>query len=91
MKKAVGAILYHLSANTNDEERHKFCPRSQDSWCKFQADKITQKSTARNTQISQRFLGRNLLLKVQFPVVSLEYTNRKCGIYALVSNTGNYG
>ena len=44
-KKAVGAVLHHVSENENNEERHKFCPRSADSWCKFQADKITGKNT----------------------------------------------
>eukprot|EP00795_Rhopilema_esculentum_P000086 gene86-9701_t len=45
MKKAVGAVLYHISENESNEDRHKFCPRSADSWCKFQADKITEKNT----------------------------------------------
>ena len=45
MKKAVGAILYHLSENSDNEDRHKFCPRTAESWCKFQADKLTGKST----------------------------------------------
>ena len=45
MKKAVGAILYHMSENDDNEDRHKFCPRTADSWCKFQADKLTGKST----------------------------------------------
>ena len=45
MKKSVGAILYHLSQNENDEDRHKFCPPTKDSWCKFQSDKLTGKTT----------------------------------------------
>ena len=59
--------------------------------CKIEFPRNKKLVTARNTQISQCFLSRNLLLKVQFPVVSLEYTNRKCEIYSLVSNTRNYG
>ena len=45
MKKSVGAILYHLTENNDNEERHKFCPRTVDSWCKYQSDKLTGKET----------------------------------------------
>ena len=45
MKKSVGAILYHLTENADSEERHKFCPRTEDSWCKYQSDKLTGKET----------------------------------------------
>ena len=45
MKKSVGAILYHLTENDDNEERHKFCPRTKDSWCKYQSDKLTGKET----------------------------------------------
>ena len=47
MKKAVIAILFHCSDNVNMEERHKFCPRVAESWCKFQADNITNNRTYR--------------------------------------------
>ena len=39
------AILYYISENECNEDRHKFYPRSADSWCKFQAVKITGKDT----------------------------------------------
>lgn len=45
MKKAVIAILFHCSENVSMEERHKFCPRTAESWCKFQADQVTNKTT----------------------------------------------
>ena len=45
MKKSVAAVLFHYSESTSSEERHKFCLRTEDSWCKFQADKLTGKST----------------------------------------------
>ena len=45
MKKSVFAILFHFSDNSALEDRHKFCPRSPDSWCKYQSDKITKMST----------------------------------------------
>ena len=37
MKKSVAALLYH-DAEGSLEERPKFCPRTVDSWCKYQAD-----------------------------------------------------
>ena len=45
MKKAVIAILFHCTDNANIEERHKFCPRTAESWCKYQAEKINNKTT----------------------------------------------
>ena len=44
MKKAVGAVLYHCSDISDEEERHKFCPRESETWCKWQADKIRKTS-----------------------------------------------
>ena len=43
MKKGVGAVLYHCSDIENEHERHKFCPRDEDSWCKWWSDKIKYK------------------------------------------------
>lgn len=45
MKKSVWATLYHNSDIKDENVRHQFCPRSKDSWCLFQADKITGKTT----------------------------------------------
>ena len=38
MKKAVGAILWHCTDFENQEYRHRFCPRGNESWCKYQKD-----------------------------------------------------
>jgi len=35
MKKNVSAILYHCSDIKPDDERHKWCNRSPDSWCSY--------------------------------------------------------
>ena len=35
MKKAIGAILYHFTEIRDPYERHKFCPRDNNSWCKY--------------------------------------------------------
>lgn len=45
MKKSIIAILFHCSEHTNTTERHKYCPRGKDSWCKCQSDKETGKMT----------------------------------------------
>ena len=41
MKKAVGAVLHHCSDIEDENMRHRFCPATVDSWCKWQSDKIT--------------------------------------------------
>ena len=40
MKKAIGAVLFHCSDANDPEVRHRMFPRSHDTWCTFQADKI---------------------------------------------------
>lgn len=45
MKKNIAAALHHLSEAPTLEERHKWCPRTEDSWCKYQVDKIVGSST----------------------------------------------
>ena len=45
MRKAVAAVLHHSTNNSESEKRHQFCPRRPDSWCKYQKDKISGKST----------------------------------------------
>ena len=45
IKKSVAAVLFHCSESYDSETRHQFCLRTKDSWCKFQADKVTEKKT----------------------------------------------
>ena len=45
MKKAIGVVLFHSSESQCDEQRHLFCPRTKNSWCKWQSDQITGKET----------------------------------------------
>ena len=49
MKKAVGAVLFHCTDIDNEEMRHRYCPSTRDSWCKWQTDRIngTQHYTKR--------------------------------------------
>ena len=51
MKKAIGVVLFHCSESQCDEQRHLFCPRTKNSWCKWQSDQITGKETYK-TKIS---------------------------------------
>ena len=40
-KKSVWAVLYHNCDIADEDERHKFCPRTKDSWCIWQSNKLT--------------------------------------------------
>ena len=42
MKKSVIAILHHSSAIEDENDRHKYCPRTNTSWCKWWIDKLNQ-------------------------------------------------
>ncbi|MBY0580841.1 MAG: hypothetical protein K2P53_04080 [Rickettsiales bacterium] len=42
LKKAIGAVLFHCSEASSSDVRHAMCPRTIDTWCKFQADKINK-------------------------------------------------
>ena len=35
MKKCVGAILHHCTDTKDLEKRHRYCLRSEDSWCSY--------------------------------------------------------
>ena len=45
MRMAVAAALNHSTKNNDMDKRHHYCPRTADSWCKYQSDKITGKNT----------------------------------------------
>ena len=36
MKKSVGAILFHCSEASTEDNRHIYCPHGTESWCKWQ-------------------------------------------------------
>ena len=54
MKKAIAAIVHHCSDNDNMDERSKFCPCNEKTWCRYQRDKITGESTYKSSIIYQR-------------------------------------
>ena len=45
MKKCIWAVLFHNADIAGESVRHQFCPREIDSWCLWQSDKLTGKST----------------------------------------------
>ena len=45
LKKAIGAVLFNCSESECDEQRHLFCLRTENSWCKWQSNQITGKET----------------------------------------------
>ena len=47
MKKAIAATLWHCTEFNDEVFRHRYCPRSKDSWCKLQKDQFTGKDTYR--------------------------------------------
>lgn len=49
MKKSIGAVLYHCSDVADATLRHQFCPRTEDSWCKWQKDRLNNTDTYRQT------------------------------------------
>ena len=49
MKKATGAILYHCTDFQDAEFRHQLCPRTEETWCKWQYDKLKGTSKYKNS------------------------------------------
>ena len=76
MKKSVGAILYHLTENDDNEERHKFCPRTEDGWCKYQSDKLTGKETYKS-KVNLPAASKSAILPI-FPDLSKDELLSKC-------------
>eukprot|EP00112_Aurelia_sp_Birch-Aquarium-sp1_P019844 Seg4999.1 transcript_id=Seg4999.1/GoldUCD/mRNA.D3Y31 product="hypothetical protein" protein_id=Seg4999.1/GoldUCD/D3Y31 len=83
MKKAIFAILFHCSENKDIEDRHKFCPRSADSWCKYQSNKITGESTYKE-KISLPLAVRDVLKPI-FTDLSSDHLLEKC-VHGLTQN-----
>ena len=44
LKKSIAAAFYHCCDATSPETRHKFCPKSDTSWCKYEPDSINSTS-----------------------------------------------
>ena len=76
MKKAVGAVLWHCT-NFNDEAfRHRFCPKNETSWCKWQRDQITGKCTYKRNVSLPEWIHE--LIKPIFQDLSSDELLSKC-------------
>ena len=74
MRKAVAAVLHHSTKNDDMDKRHQYCPRTADSWCKDQSDKITGKNT---------YVERIIIDKTD--VIAPTFSHKDVGSEALLS------
>ena len=61
MKDSIMAVLYHCTMLEDSEERHKYCPKGEDTWCLYQ--KTNQKVEKQSHYLDKVFLE---LLKPTF-------------------------
>ena len=62
MRKATGAVLYHCTDFKNQDYRHSICPNDENSWCKYQLDKVNGIQKYKDTiNIPVNILGRRTL------------------------------
>ena len=83
MKNAVLASLFHVSSS-KDNEWHDYCPRTTDSWCLFERDKINKTSTYK----SGVGIPRNIVLENLRPIykdLSSDALLQKC-LHRLTQN-----
>jgi hypothetical protein len=76
MKKAIMATLYHNCDIGNEAIRHQVCPRFATSWCLWQSDKITNKSTYKK-RLSLPLVIKDLLVPI-FEDLSRDDLLKKC-------------
>ena len=84
MKKSVIAVLTHCCKNNEDENdkehveelRHMYCPCGEESWCRWQRDKVTGKNTYKGTLNLPTVIKK--LLKPIFVDLSSDNLLSKC-------------
>ena len=67
LKKAIGAILYHLSEADSDDIQHRFCPQHPETWCAYQLDILHNKNNYKKS--------KNLLPKAVKEVIKPIFMN----------------
>ena len=76
LKKAIGVVLFHCSEALDLNTRHSMCPRTSDSWCKFQADKVN------NTNLYKYKPGLPAIIRDTIKPVFMDLSNdnllKKC-------------
>jgi hypothetical protein len=83
MKKAIGAVLFHCSDALNLESRHYMCPRTIDSWCKYQCDKIN------NTKTYKENPGIPIVIRDKIKTIFLDLSDDKLLSRCLHGKTQN--
>ena len=76
MKKAVGAILFHCFEMNDESSRHPFCPQTEDTWCKWQYDKLKRTNTCKSHISIPKWIHD--ILKPIFMDLSSDTLLRKC-------------
>ena len=84
MKCDIGAALYHCSEVDTDDQRHMFCPKTEMSWCKYQADKVNNTNTYKNTRGIHNKIFK--LVKPVFMELSNNELLKKC-LHGKTQNT----
>ena len=67
MKKDIAAIIHHCSEHGDSDERHKFCPRDDKSWCRYQREKNSTGSSLYIPKISIPKAVSDIVKKSIFP------------------------
>ena len=76
LKKQLGAVLFHCSEASGLNTRHSMCPRTSDSWCKFQTVKVN------NTNLYKYKPGLPAIIRDTIKPVFMDLSNdnflKKC-------------
>lgn len=83
MKKAIGAVLHHCCDISDETVRHRFCPPTEDSWCKWQSDKLNGK-TQYKKKVNLPLAIKEVLLPI-FKDLSSDELLSKC-LHGLTQN-----
>ena len=75
MKKAIGAILFHCTEMNDESSCHRFCPQIEDTWCKWQYDKLKGTNIYKSHISIPKWI--NCILKPIFMDLSLDALLRK--------------
>ena len=76
MKKSIAAVFYHCCDANTPEQRHQFCPKTEDTWCKYQRDINDGTNTYNNKPGIHNKLKE--LLKPAFMTLSSDELLAKC-------------
>ena len=86
MKKAVGVILFHCIEMNDESSCHRFCPQAEDTWCKWQYDKLKRTNTYKSHISAPKWIHD--ILKPIFMDLSSDTLLRKC-LHSETQSTNN--